>query len=91
MRIRKNRRGMDVGDATEREILRRQMELLAEGSTDYTYASDNTYAMIKLYKLMSKPRLFIIDVLLFYSVVSISVIIIKFFRGHFSLKAANIN
>ncbi len=91
MRIRKNRRGMDVGDATEREILRRQMELLAEGSVDYTYASDNTYAMIKLYKLMSKPRLFIIDVLLFYSVVSISVIIIKFFRGHFSLKAANIN
>lgn len=91
MRIRKNRRGMDVGDATEREILRRQMELLAEGSTDDAYASDNTYAMIKLYKLLSKPRLFIIGALLFYSVVSISVIIIKFFRGHFSLKAADIN
>lgn len=90
MRIRKSRRGMNVGDATEREILRRQMELLAEASTDDAYVSNNTYAMIKLYKVMSKPRFFIATVMLFYSVVSISVLIVKFFRGHFPLKTDNI-
>lgn len=80
MRIKESRRGMKVGDATDKEILRRQMELLAENSTDPGYAANNTYAMLKLYKQISEPRLFLIRLMLLYSIISIFVSVIKFFR-----------
>lgn len=90
MRIRKSRRGMDVGDATEREILRRQMELLAEDSTLPGHVSENTHAMMELYRTMSKPGILLITCVLLYFAVSILVGIKKFFWGEFSFKTFNV-
>lgn len=79
MRIRKSRRGMNVGDATEREILRRQMELLAEDSTLPGHVSENAHAMVELYKTMLKPGIPLTTCVLLYFAVSIFVGIKKFF------------
>lgn len=51
------RRGMPVEEATRREILRKQMELLAEASfsTDEPKLSDFSQAMVSVNKELAKP------------------------------------
>ena len=54
--IKKNRRGIKVEEATQREILRKQMELLAEASAaepleSHVYSKE----MIKIHRELSKP------------------------------------
>ena len=90
MRIRKSRRGMNVGDATEREILRRQMELLAEDSTVPGHVSENTHAMMELYRAMSKPGILLITCVLLYFAVSILVGIKKLLWSWVPVKTLNV-
>lgn len=58
MNIKKKRRGKGVEEATEREILRKQMELLAEATATEKYGPylrGYSKEMVRIHKELSKP------------------------------------
>lgn len=58
MNFKKSRRGIGVKEATQREILRKQMELLAEASAaDYSkeYLPVYSKEIVRIHKELSKP------------------------------------
>lgn len=58
MNIKKKRRGKSVEEVTEREILRKQMELLAEATATEKYGPylrGYSKEMVRIHKELSKP------------------------------------
>ena len=78
------RRGMPVGEATRREILRKQMELLAEASfsTSESRLAEFSNSMVRVNRELRKPfsTIFLIIVLLDFTI-SFFVLIKNFSRS----------
>lgn len=79
------RRGMPVEEATRREILRKQMELLAEYSKHNPLGCElpeGSREMTRIYRELSKPFLIILSAALFYLGLGFLVCIKKLRRAH---------
>ena len=76
------RRGIDVRHATRREILRKQMELLAEESLKPDKLSESCREIVRINKELSEPfRILFLAVVLTNSFICIIVFIKKLFRS----------
>ena len=74
------KRGIDVEHATRREILRKQMELLAEDSLNPNCLVENSRELVRINQELSKPfRIAFLVAVLTNSLISVSVFIKKFF------------
>ena len=82
----RERKGIPVEKAHNREILRKQMEMLAEDSTEQSghQLAETSMAMVEIYKWLPHPFPMIFLIIFFHFVICFFIKFKKFNRGIFA-------